>query len=167
MARRVFYSFHYKPDNWRAAQVRNMGVIEGNKPVSDNQWEQIKKSGDQAIEDWIDEQLYGKSCTVVLIGEKTAGRKWIKREIKKSWEKGKGLFGIYIHNLKDYKGDQSKKGKNPFEDFNVEFEDKTVKLSSLVKAYDPPYKNSKNVYDYIYNNLQDWVEEAIETRNNY
>ena len=33
MARRTFYSFHYKPDNWRAAQVRNMGVIEGNRPV--------------------------------------------------------------------------------------------------------------------------------------
>lgn len=27
MARRTFYSFHYKPDNWCAAQVRNMGVI--------------------------------------------------------------------------------------------------------------------------------------------
>ncbi len=39
MARRAFYSFHYKPDNWRAAQVRNMGVIEGNLVASDNDWE--------------------------------------------------------------------------------------------------------------------------------
>lgn len=38
MARRVFFSFHYKPDNWRAAQVRNAGVVEGNTPVSDNDW---------------------------------------------------------------------------------------------------------------------------------
>ena len=30
MARRVFYSFHYQPDNWRAAMVRNIGSIEGN-----------------------------------------------------------------------------------------------------------------------------------------
>ena len=45
MARRTFYSFHHKPDNWRASQVRNMGVIEGNRPVSDNDWEQIKKGG--------------------------------------------------------------------------------------------------------------------------
>ena len=37
--RGTFFSFHYKPDNWRAAQVRNMGVVEGNSPVSDNDWE--------------------------------------------------------------------------------------------------------------------------------
>jgi hypothetical protein len=30
--RKVFYSFHYMPDAWRASQVRNMGVVEG--PVS-------------------------------------------------------------------------------------------------------------------------------------
>ena len=36
MIRKVFFSFHYKRDNWRAAQVRNIGVIEGNKTVSDN-----------------------------------------------------------------------------------------------------------------------------------
>ena len=35
MACRTFFSFHYKPDNARAAQVSNMGVVEGNKPVSD------------------------------------------------------------------------------------------------------------------------------------
>lgn len=29
MARKAFFSFHYKHDNWRAAEVRNMGVIEG------------------------------------------------------------------------------------------------------------------------------------------
>ena len=43
MARRVFYSFHYEPDNARAAQVRNMGVVEGNKPASDHDWETITK----------------------------------------------------------------------------------------------------------------------------
>ncbi len=53
MTRRVFYSFHYKPDNWRASQVRNMGVIEGNAPVSDNEWEEITGGGDEAIEQWI------------------------------------------------------------------------------------------------------------------
>jgi len=36
MARRVFFSFHYTPDNWRASQVRQIGVIEGDAPVSDN-----------------------------------------------------------------------------------------------------------------------------------
>jgi hypothetical protein len=61
MARRVFYSFHYKPDNWRAGQVRNAGVVEGNIPVSDNDWESITKKGDDAIKTWINGQLDGKS----------------------------------------------------------------------------------------------------------
>ncbi|MGQ4808628.1 hypothetical protein NKDENANG_02015 [Candidatus Entotheonellaceae bacterium PAL068K] len=49
MARRAFYSFHYDFDNWRASQVRNMGIIEGNRPATDNDWEQIKRGGDAAI----------------------------------------------------------------------------------------------------------------------
>ena len=32
---RAFYSFHYVPDNWRAATVRNIGAIEGNKAAPD------------------------------------------------------------------------------------------------------------------------------------
>ena len=52
--RKVFYSFHYVPDAWRASQVRNMGVMEGNQPASDNDWESIKKKGDAAIKSWID-----------------------------------------------------------------------------------------------------------------
>lgn len=163
MGRRVFYSFHYKPDNWRASQVRNMGVIEGNRPVSDNDWEEITSGGDEAIKKWINEQMQGKSCAIVLIGSKTGGRKWIKYEIKKAWEDGKGLLGIYIHNLKDKDGNQSSKGKNPFDDFTIGGE----KLSKIVKAYDPPYSTSTYVYDHIKENLEDWVEEAISIRNNY
>jgi len=55
MKRQVFYSFHYKPDSWRASQVRNIGTIEGSKPASDNDWETIIKSGDEAIKKWIKE----------------------------------------------------------------------------------------------------------------
>jgi len=44
-----------------------MGVVEGNKPATDNDWEEITSGGDRAIKKWIDDQLYGKSCNVVLI----------------------------------------------------------------------------------------------------
>ena len=43
MKRQVFFSFHYKPDNWRASQVREMGTIEGNSAVSDNDWETARR----------------------------------------------------------------------------------------------------------------------------
>jgi len=81
MARRVFYSFHYLPDAWRTSQVRNIGAIEGSKPASDNDWEAVKKGGEKAIQKWIDDQLDGRSCTVVLIGKDTAKRKWINYQI--------------------------------------------------------------------------------------
>ena len=119
MARRCFYSFHYQPDNWRASQVRNMGVIEGNQPVCDNDWETVKRWGDRAVENWIADQMSGRSCTVVLIGAETAGRKWINYEIEKTWKDKKGLVGIYIHNLKDVRQQQTSKGNNPFSQYNV------------------------------------------------
>jgi hypothetical protein len=165
MARKVFYSFHYKPDNWRASQVRNIGVFEGNSPVSDNDWEAIKKGGNSAIQAWIDAQLVGKSCTIVLIGAETAGREWIEYEIKQSWNNNKGLLGIFIHRLKDKDGNQSAKGKNPFDNFSIQSGQKS--LSSIVKAYDPPGYDSSSVYNYIKINLSDWVEEAIAIRATY
>lgn len=165
MARRVFFSFHYNPDNWRASQVRNAGVVEGNAPVADNDWETITRGGDAAIKRWIGGQLDGKSCEVVLIGSATAGRKWIKYEIEKAWNDRKGVLGVYIHNLKDRSGNQSTKGRNPFDDFTMNRDGQ--KLSSIVKAYDPPYTTSTDVYDHIKTNLANWVEAAVSIRENY
>ena len=99
MARRVFFSFHYKPDNWRVATVRNIGAIEGNKPASDNEWESITRGGESAIKKWISEQMRGRSCTVVLVGSETANRKWINYEIGKSCDDGLCVVGSHIHGL--------------------------------------------------------------------
>jgi hypothetical protein len=162
MARKVFYSFHYKPDNWRASQVRQMGVIEGDAPVSDNDWEKVTKGGDAAIEKWIDGQMSGKGCAVVLIGADTAGRKWIEHEICKAWNDKKGVLGIYVHKLKNSDQKQSTKGANPFDP--ITFGTNKSKLSTVVKAYDPPYSDSTGVYAYIKENLSDWVEDAIKIR---
>jgi hypothetical protein len=137
-----------------------MGAIEGQPILSSNEWEKVKGEGDPAVEAWIAKQMTGKSCSVVLIGSSTAGRKWVKYEIKKAWEDGKGVVGVYIHGLKNLSGEQSSKGRNPFADFNVG----QKSMDSVVKAYDPPYTTSTNVYDYIRQNLADWVEEAITIR---
>lgn len=161
MKRQVFYSFHYKADAWRASQVRNMGVVEGNAPVSDNEWEAITQRGHDAIKKWIDEQMKYRSCVIVLIGSQTAGRKWINYEICKALSDGKGLFGIYVHNLKDSQGKQATKGRNPFDDFKL---NNGATLSTVVKAYDPPVTDSQQVYYYIKKNLADWVEQAIRQR---
>lgn len=165
MARRVFFSFHYKPDNWRASQVRNIGAIEGNRAVSDNEWESISKGGDTPIKKWIDSQLHGRSCAVVLIGSDTAGRKWINYEISTAWTLGKGVLGIYIHNLEDRNGKQSRKGSNPFD--CLVFEGSRTELSSVVKAYDPPYSKGTDVYAYIKKHIEKWVDEAVAVRRSH
>jgi hypothetical protein len=167
MARKVFHSFHYKPDSHRASQVRNIGALQGNTPVSSNKWEEVKQGGDAAVKRWINGQLVGRTCTIVLIGAGTAGRKWIKYEIEKSWNDRKAVMGIHIHNLKDLSGFQSTKGRNPFDDFTLEVGGRTVKLSSVVKVYDPPFSTSKSVYKHIVNNVENWVETAIAIRAKY
>ena len=164
MARRVFYSFHYKPDNWRAAQVRNIGSIEGNRPATDNDWETVKKGGDAAIKRWIADQMKFRSCTVVLVGSVTANRKWINHEIVKSWNDGMGVVGMHIHGLEDSDGDTSTKGRNPFD--YIDYGGRGKKLSSIVKCYDPAGKNSRDRYAWISKHLANAVEEAISIRKN-
>lgn len=154
--RQVFYSFHFNNDVFRVQQIRNMGVIEGNEPVSKNAWEEAKKKPG-GIEEWIDDTMKYKSCVVVLVGEETANRPWVQYEIKKAWKDWKGLVGIYIHNLKDPKTGKSSKGTNPFEQFKVG--DKN--LSNIVKCYNP---KSDDAYNDIEDNLSAWIEEAIEIR---
>ena len=163
--RQVFYSFHYKPDSWRASKVRNIGVIEGNNPVSDNAWETIAKGGDNAIKRWINDQMKYRSCTVVLVGSSTANRKWINYEIVKSWDDGKGVVGIHIHGLKDKDGHISQKGDNPFS--YIGYGNTGKKLSSIIKCYNPQGSNSKDRYDWISKHLSNAVEEAIHIRKQY
>ena len=49
MKRRVFYCFHFGNDVMRVQQIRNIGVIEGNAPVSPNDWETVRSGGESSI----------------------------------------------------------------------------------------------------------------------
>jgi hypothetical protein len=162
MARRVFYSFHYQPDVMRVSQVRNIGALEANRPATDNDWETVKSGKDTAIAKWISDQMKGRSCTVVLVGENTANRKWINHEIIKSWNDGMGVVGIYIHGLKHTDGSLAKKGANPFD--YITHGASGNKLSSIVKCYNPAGTNSKDRYEWIAQHLENAVEEAIKIR---
>jgi hypothetical protein len=163
MRRRCFYSFHYKEDCQRAAQIRQIGSIEGSRPATDNTWEQVKRGGDAAIQRWINTEIDGRSCTVVLIGAQTANRKWINYEIVQSWNERKGLVGIYVHGIKNLRGELSYMGRNPFE--FVKHGPSQRPLSSIVKCYNPAGVTSKERYGWIARYLSDAVEEAIRIRN--
>ena len=151
----VFYSFHYDNDVFRVQQVRNMGVVDGNAPVLANDWEQVKRQGDAAVERWIDESMKYRRCVVVLIGSETAGRKWVNHEIKRAWERKKGLFGIYIHNLRCPQSGTCAKGANPFDSWRIGYQS----MANLVTCYDP---SSWDSYGEISRNLEGWVDRAIK-----
>ncbi len=151
----VFYSFHYDNDVFRVQQIRHMGVVDGNEPVSPNDWEQVKRKGDAAVEKWIDDNLKYKRCVIVLIGSETANRKWVKYEIKRAWELKKGLFGIYIHNLRVPQTGTCSKGTNPFSSWNVNGQS----MANLVSCYDP---RAWDAYSDISRNMASWVAQALE-----
>jgi hypothetical protein len=165
MKRKVFYSFHYKPDSNRVSQVRKMGALEGNELLTSNKWEEVVGGGEASIKRWITKEMSGKTCLVVLIGKDTAGRKWVTHELIKAWNDGLGVVGIYIHGLKNLDQKQTTKGANPFA--SITLGNGPKKLSSVVKAYDPPFTRSTSVYKHISENLADWVEDAIRIRKAY
>jgi hypothetical protein len=160
MARKIFFSFHYERDAWRAGQVRNSNVVATEDQygfVDAADWESIKKKGDAAIEAWIDDQLQNTSVTVVLIGAETADRDWVQHEILKSWNRGNGIVGIRIHNIKDQDKNTDTAGRNPFDDFKLP--DGKL-LSSVCKTHDW-------VTDEGRKNMGTWADEAADIRAEY
>ncbi|SRR5579871_848621 len=108
MARRVFFSFHYDRDIWRANQVRNCNVVAGCDVAGffdHSEYEEAKKKGREGIERMIERNLRSTSVTVVLIGSETASRPWVRYEVRKSIERRNGLLGIRIHHLKNQHGE--------------------------------------------------------------
>src|SRR5687768_4269930 len=97
----VFYSFHYDRDAWRVQQILNMGTLESQSILNSQDWEKVKRSGEDAIKAWIAKQMAYKSAVVVLVGAETAARPWIRYEILKAWQDKRGLVGVRIHGLAD------------------------------------------------------------------
>ncbi|AJG12528.1 MULTISPECIES: TIR domain-containing protein [Pseudomonas] len=155
MKRNVFYSFHFGKDVLRVQQIRNMGVIDGDEPVSPNHWEEIKRS-EEGVKRWITENLKRKTCLVVLIGEETASRKWVKFEIMKAWELGIPVVGVRIHNLKCPNAGTGAYGLNPFDYVTLKRANGTVYSP---RVYDP---RADDAYGSIKANLPAWIETAIK-----
>ena len=160
MPRKVFFSFHYKRDAIRAGQVRNSNVvknraIETSDFIDAAKWEEVQRKGDQAIKDWIAAQLHGTSVTVVLIGAKTAERKWIKYEIDESLKRGNGLLGIYIHNCPLFDNSCDPKGANPFDNLYITKDGVRRRLSEIYKTYDWINDDGRS-------NLGSWIEAAAK-----
>ncbi len=124
MARRVFFSFHYENDIWRANQVRNSNVVAGADVAGffdHSEYEAAKRGGADAIRRMILRHLNNTTVTVVLIGTETANRSWVTYEIEQSIERQNGLLGVYIHHLRDQNGRTALRGPKPAVPWYVAF----------------------------------------------
>jgi hypothetical protein len=144
MARRVFFSFHYERDIWRANTVRNSWVTQDREAAGffdAGLWEEAKRKGDAAIKRMIDNALRNTSVTAVLIGNQTANRSYVKYEIEQSIDRGNGLLGVRIEKIKNSRGALDEAGPNP--------------LPSKYKVY-------RWNTDEGYKNFGAWVEAAAK-----
>jgi len=159
MARRIFFSFQYERDVQRAGVVRNHWVTKDNAEdagyIDNASWEKIEKEGEQAVRDWINSQLKGTSVTVVLIGPQTSGRYWVRYELQKSYERGNGLLGVHIHNIKDWDKNTDSPGDAYFGALGKDANGNDVYFVSVANTYD--WANDDG-----YNNFSNWVEQAAK-----
>ena len=148
----VFYSFHYQEDSWRVQQIINMGVVDGQHINSQN-WETVKRQGDKAIEDWIEEEMKYKSAVIVLNGRYTAGRPWVQYEIQKAWQIRKPLLAIDINGLEDSTGNTDAQGNNPFDCIDDY-------MSVFIPRFTPT-GSSQQVYEQIHTWLPTWANQGF------
>jgi hypothetical protein len=158
MARNVFFSFHYQRDISRVNIVRNHMMTKGGYQSAGywdrSLWESIKRTGDLAIKRMINQGLENTSVTVVLIGTETANRSWVQYEILKSLERGNGLIGVRIHNVRNFQQQTDQPGNNPFDYLH------TTNAAGFRTSVSQLYPTYNWVTDDGYNNFQDWVEKA-------
>jgi MTH538 TIR-like domain (DUF1863) len=156
MARRVFFSFHFERDVWRAGQVRNCWVTQDREDAGfwdAAAWEAVKRKGETSVHKWIDEQLKGTSVTVVLIGVETSQRDYVGWEITQSHKKGNGLLGLYVHNMKDVNSRTDVRGTNTFANWQVTSNGRAILLSEIYPTYDWVNDNGRT-------NIGGWIETA-------
>ena len=141
MARRVFFSFEYEHDIWRAMVVRNSWLTQDREAAGFQDAaavEQIQRQGDAAVRRWIKNQLHGTSVTVVLAGSHTCSSRWVRYEIEQSEYRRNGLLGIDISKIEDRNGST------------------TWRCGEIPHGHPFFLWNRQNGYD----NMGDWIEEA-------
>ena len=66
-----------------------------------NDWEEVKRKGDESIRKWTDDQMHGKTGVVVLVGAETVNRPGVIHGISTGWNGKRGVLGIRIDKLLD------------------------------------------------------------------
>jgi hypothetical protein len=117
----------------------------------------MEDHSDGDVRSWIDAQLATTSCLVVLIGEHTSEKHWVKYAIGMARQLEKPMIGVAIDKLIDGDGRQGAIGSNPFASAGM-----TARALSSLEIYDPPFATSAFARAHIRYGLPDWVELAVK-----
>src|SRR6202167_1623910 len=119
MARRTFFSFHYKPDVHRAWVVRNSWVTKVAQGERDDAgffdssvFEATQRESDDALKQFLRQGLKNTTVTCVLVGAETGVRRWVRYEILQSFIRGNGLLAVRIHTIADLAKKPCREGFN-------------------------------------------------------
>lgn len=96
--RQIFVSYHHKNDQWYYDAFAQQYGKAGYNVVRDNSLRDALDSDDPAyvMQSIRDNHIHGTSCTIVLCGSDTHGRKYVDWEIKGTLDKGHGLIGVWL-----------------------------------------------------------------------
>jgi len=191
--RRTFFSFHFQPDNQRAEVVQQSWVTKGDRQSAGffdgSAFETKKRTSEDALKDFLTEQLKGTSVTCVLVGSQTAFRPWVRYELVRSFHRGNGLLAVRVHSIRDWNSQPAAEGLNPFDNLAYRVAndrvywqelnngswvnyDKVPSMALTDVAYDlnnqlyHTFSSRFAIYDWAngdgYNNLGTWIENAAK-----
>ncbi len=139
MDKKIFISYHYQNEYKTVkdiiAELKKISAYE----IVNIEDEKLKNKNE--ITAWIDNKLSNADLTILIIGEETASREYVRYEIEKSIRDKKALLGIALKN----------NIKNPLDDIKI----KNSKASDIFKTYS-------------YNSQINWefaIQEAFEISN--
>lgn len=118
MARRTFFSFHYRPDVHRAWNVRNSWVTREREDAGffDNGlFEKKQRESDDSLKSYIREGISGTSVVCVLNGSMTYSRRWVRYEIVRGLLNKNGMLTVDIHSVQNLERKTATRGYDPLD----------------------------------------------------
>lgn len=139
MARRTFFSFHYKPDVSRAWVVKNSQIVKDREDagfLDSSAFEEAQRKDPASLKRFLQKEMDGSSVVCALAGAETALRRWVRFEIMQGIWDGRGIFGIRIHTIADLNQKTTTAGPNPLDLLGVYVEDKKMYFAERASTSD-------------------------------
>jgi len=156
MARHTFFSFHYYNDVMRAQIVKNAWVTQDRVDsgfFDKSAFEKTKNESPDNLRRFLSTKLDGISVTCVCAGSETYLRPWVRYEILRSMQLGKGLLGVYLDQVKCAKSVRlggtgfDYRGQNPFDYLALTRKDGKVFWWELVNNNWESYKEVPTAWE--------------------